>query len=288
MRLHPIIAVFCLMTVTCVSASTDTKKCPTCVSSETLRRRIIEEAPEVAQLSGIDKAIALLQWASTTGDYSPDPGLTPASFETWSAQKMVYDFFDHDLGGISCGGYAVFFRKILNLFGIDAFEVNYGIPNSYVTHVTVIVPDRGEFYVLDPSFAVTFTRGNENLSVDRAIKLIMSGRSDLIHPREHLQRGRDILVRSRREISSFPEICERLSTTPAGLTKCSTTSYSYFSAFQRGSSAEWRKFNVQLDNAGLFRLMREGFFSVNRSIDPRSRTKFIARMKNLGIPFHAS
>ena len=86
----------------------------------------------------------------------------------------MYDFFDLDKGGISCGGFSVFFQRVLQLFGINAFTVNYGIQSSFVTHVTVIVPHDGNFYVLDPSFDVTFMREGRMLDVAEAINILQT------------------------------------------------------------------------------------------------------------------
>jgi hypothetical protein len=50
---------------------------------------------------------------------------------------------------------AVFFRRALHRLGIDAFTIHDGVPDSRVTHVSVIAPFGDDFLLVDPPFAIT-------------------------------------------------------------------------------------------------------------------------------------
>ena len=264
--------------------SAEIKECPNCRTIDDLRKRILNEVPEVTTATGLDKAIALMKWAANEADYTPDPKLIPPDFESWPPEKMVYDFFDLDRGGVSCGGYSVFLRHVLRMFGIDAFTVNYGIPGSFLTHVTVIVPNNGKFYVIDPSFGVTFMREGHMLEVDEAIKLLRTGSNSEIVIQEHGLGHRDIIGYTIDH--EIDRICVKREVTSAGMPKCRIGDNSFFTAYRRGHAHDWNAANVPLDNAALLRLMLKGFFNVGSSIDPTARDRFIAILSQEGIAFH--
>lgn len=262
-------------------------ECLACRTRDDLKARIEREAPDVASSSGLAKAIALLKWASNVADYSPRPELTPRDFESWLVEKMVYEFFDKDLGGVACGGHSVFFRHVLDLFGIDAFTINFGIPNSFATHVTVVVPHGGEFYMLDPSFGVTLAHDRSHLDVAGALRLFRSGNVEAIAVREHGLARRDIIDYRNVKYPALEGICVDRSVTAAGIPKCTIGDNSLLSVFQKNNARYWSERGVALDNAAFVRLMFEGFFSVGPSKNPTHRSRFIELLAKNGIGFHS-
>ena len=264
--------------------SAEIEECSECRTAEDLRKRIINEVPEVTTTTGLERAILLMEWASNVADYTPNPTLIPADFESWSVEKMVYDFFDLDRGGISCGGYSVFLWRVLQMFGINAFTVNYGIPGSSVTHVTVIVPHNGKFYMLDPSFDVTFMREGRMLDVAEAIKTLRTGSGSEIVIQEHGLERRDIIGYTK--VPEIDRICVRREVTSAGIPKCRIGDNSFITLFQKVQADHWNAPDVPLDNVFLFRLMLKGFFSVGPSISPSARNRFIAMLGQNDITFH--
>ena len=261
------------------------EKCPECRTAEDLRRRILDEVPGVATKTGLERAILLMEWAANVADYTLNPKLIPPDFGNWPAEKMVYDFFDLDRGGVSCGGYSAFLQRILQMFGINSFTVNYGIPNSALTHVTVIVPHNSKFYVLDPTFNVTFMRKGRMLDLAQAIKILRTGLSSEIVIQEHGLERRDIIGYSP---EAYPEICVRREMISAGMRKCRIGDSSFIAAFRRGEAHDWSAANVPLDNVFLLRLMLKGFYDVGPSIDPSARNRFIAMLGQYDIPFHSA
>ena len=50
--------------------SAEIKECPKCRTIDDLRKRILNEVPEVATAAGLDRAIALMNWAANVADYT--------------------------------------------------------------------------------------------------------------------------------------------------------------------------------------------------------------------------
>jgi hypothetical protein len=258
--------------------------CATCRTADDLKARILSEAPGVAGATGLDKAIALLKWAANMSDDADDPTLIPPNFEHWPAEKAVYDFFDLDKGGVYCAGHAVFFSRILHLFDIDAFTIGFGVADTFVTHVTVVIPYEDRFYVLDPTFGLTFELGGKPVSVGMAVEALRSGGSNRLVSHEIGLERRD-MVEIRPGAS---RICAKKWISASGESVCRIGASSLWTSFRRRQKSEWEHVGVRLDDAGLFRLMLKGVLNVGPSLDPKSRERFIARLKELEIPFSGS
>lgn len=262
----------------------DINECPTCKTAEDLRERILYEAPEVGTTTGLDKAIALMKWAANIADYTSIPKLIPGDFESWSAEKAVYDFFDKDVGGVSCGGHAVFLQRILHMFDVDAFTINYGVPGSYVTHVSVVVPHEGRFYLFDPSFALTFGMHGRAAPIDEVLRAISAGRGNDVAMREHGLERRDFVLPSE---NKNLYICDAMRSRPDGVEICKIGGKSQIGNFARENAESWREAGVPFDDAALFRLMLKGFFGIGPSLQPANREMFVALLSELKIPMHA-
>ncbi len=263
------------------------EECPTCRTQQDLMQRIKDEIPDFAKLVGLDKAVALLKWSANASSYTPNTGLIPVEFESWPPERMLYEFFDLDKGGVSCGGQSVFFRYVLHIFGIEAFTVNYGIPDTYVTHVTVIVPVDGDYYVLDPSFGVLFKRNGRSIGLDEALSLIKSNASGRIVVKNVGLERKGIISSPGTVHPALDRICVRRTATSDGLRKCTIGRNSVLQAFSRGASRDmWAAAGVPLTDDALLRLMFKGFFNVGPSLDPKVREAFVALVESHGISFH--
>jgi hypothetical protein len=82
-----------------------------------------------------------------------------------SAAALYYDVFPTEQGAGYCGTYALFFDKVLKLFGYDSFTIDIGDIRNGLSHVTVVVPLQDahgvwQFYLVDPTYDVTFHDSN--------------------------------------------------------------------------------------------------------------------------------
>jgi hypothetical protein len=169
------------------------------------------------------------------------------------------------------------------LFGIDAFTINYGIPGTYVTHVTVVVPVDGRFYLLDPSFALTFWMQGRPAPIDEALNAVRAGKEDEIEIRELGLDRRDVVAPLEFDRKY---LCDAARKRADGLEVCKIGSNSQFSAFTIQHASNWEAAGVRLDHATLFRLMFKGLFGVGPSLRPQSREEFLALMSELEVPMH--
>jgi hypothetical protein len=259
------------------------EECESCRTAADLKSRILREAPEIGASIGLEKALAVLHWAVNTADYSADPRYIPSDFESWPPEKAVFEFFDKDVGGVSCGGQSVFLSRVLHLLDIEAFTIGYGMPGTSLTHVTVVVPHEGKFYIVDPSFAATFRSRERYLDIDTALTVLGAGRELPVEIVELDSAQRDL-----HGVATHSEACDSVAKTPSGRTKCKLGPNSLLQSYITNERATWQRSGMELDNVALLRLMRSGFFSVGPSLDESVRERFIELIKSKGVQFHPS
>jgi hypothetical protein len=257
--------------------------CPACRTAEDVKARIRSEIPGIDGMDVFEKAVHLLDWAANVSDHSPDPALTPKDFETWSPEQALFDFFDKDIGGVSCGGMAVFLNKIYHLFDIDSFTLNYGIPNTYLTHVTTLLRSGDKFYLYDPTFNGFYEKNGAPLDVLSAIDMHVSGRTEGLAflsaplPRRDFIRPGSVLE---------PLVCAEQYVTAAQEKRCRMGIVTYADVFARSHGQLWRSFDVPVGERTLLQLFTKGVFSVGEGLNPETRGLFVSRLKAAGVPFH--
>ena len=136
---------------------------PKSQTDEDLKRKILVENPGLDKLVEDDKlnaAKVLLNWVANNLVYAND---SESMHDTMllSASEIYYQLFNTKSGGVYCGGSADFYTKVCHLFNIDAFNVDMGVLNTRLTHVTTILPifqnGKYDYYLFDPTFNLTFT-----------------------------------------------------------------------------------------------------------------------------------
>jgi hypothetical protein len=139
-------------------------KCsPTEDNDERLKREILAETPALpAALAAGDTYAAaklLLHWASPRTPWAV--GTTPPLDTLWiKAGDLYYDYFLSGQYGVVCGGTSDFVHKILDLFGIPSFTLDFG--GDGMAHVALVVPvstqtGSTEYRLLEPTFDADFT-----------------------------------------------------------------------------------------------------------------------------------
>lgn len=137
-------------------------ECNDCVSDEQLRSKIVAEIPNIDSEIKADLLPAvqkLLRWTARKEDLGGHvPGFVDMTgvMDLLPASQIYEELWKSHRGGTSCAGFAVFFGKVLALFGIESFVVDIGYLGTYLTHVTTVVPIESatgfKFYVFDPTF----------------------------------------------------------------------------------------------------------------------------------------
>jgi hypothetical protein len=126
---------------------------------DALRATIRAEVPGLEDTLNVDKlgaAALLVRWAAKESVFgSPPAGREDPQAPSAMPASAIYALYKREEPTF-CGGAAVFFMKVLGLFGIEAFIVDSGYSDSQMTHVTTIVPVGSKFYVIDPTFGGTY------------------------------------------------------------------------------------------------------------------------------------
>jgi hypothetical protein len=145
------------------------RKCsPTEDNDARLKREILANIPTLpgALAAGDTYAAAklLLRWASprtpwAVGTAAPlDRYLLDTNFIR--AGDLYYDYFLSGQYGVVCGGTSDFLHKILDLFGIPSFTLDFAADG--MAHVALVVPTKTptgstEYRLLEPTFDADFT-----------------------------------------------------------------------------------------------------------------------------------
>lgn len=252
--------------------------CATCRTADDLVSRVRAEVPDLDGRSGIDRILALQSWAASVSDYSHDPSLIPSDFEQREDFDALFEFFDKDLGGVSCGGMAVFARRVFQRFGIDAFTINYGVPGTRVTHVSLVVPYGDKFLLVDPTFGVFYRYGAAPLSIADGLRLIRAGKSHLIETVANQTAKRDAIV---------PAPWCRADASLNERARCRLGLSELWARFVAEQGSMWADAGVPLTDVPLLRLLLHGVFHIGPGTRGESRRHFIAQLRELGIPFHS-
>lgn len=146
-----------------LSLSTDVD----CEVDAAFRKRLLEEIPGLAAAleSGevVRAAHLLLDWAAPVIDWGKPSARVSQTINMGSAANIFSEVFLGDMGGTYCGGSAIFYRKLLEMFGLEAFTVDCGLElggEQKLTHkTTFLVVEKSEgyaYYLLDPTTGGTF------------------------------------------------------------------------------------------------------------------------------------
>ncbi len=132
----------------------------------TLRQQLLIEIDGLGDALVTDRMLAarmLLNWASNAGNYAQSSDLAQVTTDSVlkaSVAEIYYDQFLPNKGALYCSGMALFYDRLLKMFGYDAFTINFGDLRDWLTHVAVIVPvsdgTAWEHHIFDPTFNTTF------------------------------------------------------------------------------------------------------------------------------------
>ncbi|HWD59360.1 MAG TPA: hypothetical protein VG308_13820, partial [Stellaceae bacterium] len=153
---------------------------PKAVSGEKLKQIILGRRPKLAAMLAQgqtpDAIKEILEWTSgiaSLGYRTDIVARNTAEVAEKPVEQSYQDVWKADAGGASCGAFAVFFAKVLNLFGFDAMTIDVGYPGTFITHVTTIVPlgsatNGTRLYLFDPTFTAVYEDPATNKMLDLA------------------------------------------------------------------------------------------------------------------------
>ena len=163
--------------------------CDDCPNEDDLRAQILSERPAVAAAlargDSLGAATEVMRWAAPRIPVAGGAPLASLLTTARSAVELYYDNFPTNQIGVLCAGASDSLVKLLALFELDAFEMDFGDTALY-THAVVIVraprDDATRWYVLDPTFNATFAlRGSgAPLPLLEALELWQAGQDERI------------------------------------------------------------------------------------------------------------
>ena len=167
--------------------------CATCFSDRELRHRIVADVPAVTRLLDagrtVDAAVELTDWVAHGVDWGWDACVVAKNSDIvfWQPATSGYGVWTNDRGGARCGAFAIYQIKVFDLFGIDAFSINFGYgAGSGLTHVSTIVPikdpDEYRFYLVDPTFNASYVDRTSGapLHLEEVLRRYTSGARDFV------------------------------------------------------------------------------------------------------------
>ena len=169
-----------------------------------LKALILKETPGLAEALK-NKQIWLaeklvLRWAAPRITW--DGGGYALATSGYDAAQIYYDFFQPHTMGVYCGGSSDFLHKVLNLFGLPNFPMDFGTHKPNLTHVTVIVPlpnpsGGTDYRLLDPTWnmELVLKKTGEPVDLFTAWELARASRADEVEVRSVDLGGRFILMK---------------------------------------------------------------------------------------------
>ncbi|MDP8909864.1 MAG: hypothetical protein M3N47_12295 [Chloroflexota bacterium] len=159
----------------------------TCQTDGDLKAQIVSDTPGLADALAkgdtYGAAKMLLHWTASNLAWS-DASEYVLTTHYKSAAEIYYDNFATGKRGVFCGGSQVFFAKVLELFDIPHFRLDYG-DLRWFTHATVVVVVRDEdgkpiYRILDPTFGADYrvTATGRPLSVAEVSEVWRAGLID--------------------------------------------------------------------------------------------------------------
>ncbi len=258
--------------------------CNDCRTEVDLKDRILAEIPELEGAEPLKSAELLLGWAARTADWALDRGTVVPGFESMTVSEMVFDVFDRDRGGVYCGGQSSFYMKLLHLFGVDAFTVDFGIRGSSLTHVSVIVPWQGRNYLFDPTFRITFVGDKDYKALEDVLESQRSGRAEAIRLMELSVAGRSLMGKWDPSKWDPRGYCRDLEFLGSDDIRCIWGDASFFDFYLASWSKEIRSAGLPADASLLPELMGRGVLSIGPGIHSDSNQSFRNALIGLGIP----
>ena len=135
------------------------------VTDTRLRKEILAELDGLGDALVSDRLLAarmLLDWAANAGKLAMNAELSQATIpfvQRASAGETYYEQFLPREGAVSCGGIAIFYDRLLKIFGYDSFTIDFGDQRDGLTHATVVVSfwdgTVWKHHILDPTFNTT-------------------------------------------------------------------------------------------------------------------------------------
>lgn len=263
-------------------------ECPQCINRKELIQLIQKDKPQLETLLKRDRLLAAQSILDWTANITPIALSKPFFDKTENFNRMapeeIYNLFNLNIAGVYCGGASLFLNKILTLFEIDSFTLDFGDINNLLTHTTVVVAkhsgDHWKYYIFDPTFNVTFQNPKS------AYYLTFTELMDL--PLENINEKVKINQRSLHKrkylaIIEDAKLCPRVKVETQDYLICSISDYTMKYYFHQNNPT-FVKSGYSKNLTGFLQLLRNRVFSIGGFSKQSSRKQFMEILKVHDIP----
>lgn len=230
--------------------------------------------------------VSILGQTSHEADYAVSAAIESSVESAWTLpHDELASLFARDRLGGYCGLLAEFTAQRLRRYGYDAFTIDFGIPDTDLSHVTTILHRDGQFLMLDPTFNLTLEHNDEMVDVFEAMngspyRVVQKGTSErdwLVHDSD-IDRARSLGV-ALDQCRSIEPIAEQPTS------KCRIERYDV-AAYISTVSDKIVTAGLPSDDTILIALMPRGLFGVGVVTYAETRDAFVAKWRAQGLPVH--
>ena len=192
-----------------------------CRTDDDLRAEIRADRPALAAALAegdrVGAATEVMHWSAVRTPVAGGAPLLQTQTDGLTAAELWYDQLSTHEVGVLCAGASAFLVKLLELFDIPAFELDFGDPAVY-THATVVVnagdAAAPEWHLLDPTFDTTLQAAGSRapLPLAAALEAWRAGRSDLIAVDTGSLVGRPVVYDPESDGSPWDLLCDDVAT----------------------------------------------------------------------------
>jgi hypothetical protein len=200
------------------------------------------------------------------------------------APEEIYNLFNLNLAAVYCSGASLFLNKILALFDIDSFTLDFGETNNFLTHTTVVVAKRygsnWKYYIFDPTFNITFQNPNSGyyLTFSELLDLPLTNINDKIKINQRSLHKRKFLA-----LREDAKLCHKVEKTTQDYLSCSVSDYTLKRYFTNVNPL-YVKNGYSRNLSGFLQLLRKRIFTIGGLSKQNSRDRFMELLKTHKIP----
>ncbi len=263
-------------------------ECPQCVDQKEMVQLIQKEKPQLKNLLKHDHLLAAQSLLDWTANATPIALSKLLHDKTENLNPMppeeIYNLFNLNLAAVYCGGASLFLNKVLALFNINSFTLDFGDTNNFLTHTTIVVTkhsgDHWKYYIFDPTFNFTFQNPTSGyfLTFSELLDVPPTDIKDKIKINQWSLRKRKFLA-----LKEDAKLCPAAKETTSDYLTCSISNYTLQRYFD-SVNPQFVKNGYSENLSGFLQLLWRRIYSIRGFSKQNSREGFMRILKTHKIP----
>jgi hypothetical protein len=263
-------------------------ECPQCIDQKELIQLIHKEKPQLETHLNRDPLIAAQTILDWTANVTPFALSKPFHDKTENINRMsaqeIYNLFNMKQSGVYCGGASLFLNKVLTLFEVDSFILDFGDNRNLMTHTTVVIASRSseywKYYIFDPTFNITFQNPNNDyfITFSEILELPLTNIKNKITTNQQSLHKRKFIG-----AKEDAKLCTTIEEITPSYISCKISNYTLRRFFHL-MNPTYVKNGYSKNLPGFFQLLHNRVFSVGGVSKTESKDRFIEILKTHKIP----